>query len=287
MSRPQIASKQAMPSLSKVERGDPPPRRKSCAVCIKAKRRCDLGLPACLRCTQRKLDCRYPAGRTSRPESTRTPAASGARHPRGPDVGTLTHEQRVPGDYTVFFHEMQAQVCTTQGFNTLPTTTAATTTWVDAQTLSAIPELDPTMFLSGPDMLVPPSAGFDMLDYPLDSEPGANNSDTTAARPDSFNPSTSPSPRVPVVVTTTRELVQQASFSAPVDCGLVRPKGSYDSFSRIIATRLQYSLDRILEAPQQMVLENETPWCHPHLYRESMPRCMEGKRLSSYEPVSP
>ncbi|TRX94296.1 hypothetical protein FHL15_004763 [Xylaria flabelliformis] len=42
------------PSLSAVERGNPPPRRKS------AKRRCDLRQPSCLRCSQRKIDCSYP-----------------------------------------------------------------------------------------------------------------------------------------------------------------------------------------------------------------------------------
>ncbi|KAI0469101.1 hypothetical protein F4859DRAFT_505719 [Xylaria cf. heliscus] len=48
------------PSLSAIERGNPPPRRKSCAACIKAKRRCDLRQPSCLRCSQRKIDCSYP-----------------------------------------------------------------------------------------------------------------------------------------------------------------------------------------------------------------------------------
>ncbi|KAI3321297.1 hypothetical protein HD806DRAFT_204875 [Xylariaceae sp. AK1471] len=47
-------------SLSIIERGNPPPRRKSCAACIKAKRRCDLRQPSCLRCSQRKIDCCYP-----------------------------------------------------------------------------------------------------------------------------------------------------------------------------------------------------------------------------------
>ncbi|KAI1826667.1 hypothetical protein F4861DRAFT_40553 [Xylaria intraflava] len=49
------------PSLSTIERGNPPPRRKSCAACIKAKRRCDLRQPSCSRCTQRKIECSYPA----------------------------------------------------------------------------------------------------------------------------------------------------------------------------------------------------------------------------------
>ncbi|KAJ5093274.1 hypothetical protein N7456_009135 [Penicillium angulare] len=38
----------------------PLPRRKSCEACKKAKRRCDLGLPACSRCIHRKVACVYP-----------------------------------------------------------------------------------------------------------------------------------------------------------------------------------------------------------------------------------
>ncbi|KAI0142880.1 hypothetical protein GGR57DRAFT_373713 [Xylariaceae sp. FL1272] len=47
-------------SLSQAERSNPPPRRKSCAACIRAKRRCDLGHPSCARCSQRMLECTYP-----------------------------------------------------------------------------------------------------------------------------------------------------------------------------------------------------------------------------------
>ncbi|KAK8194226.1 hypothetical protein M8818_007414 [Zalaria obscura] len=39
----------------------PPPRRKSCGECVKAKRRCDQRLPTCLRCTKKGLHCEYVA----------------------------------------------------------------------------------------------------------------------------------------------------------------------------------------------------------------------------------
>lgn len=42
------------------ERNNPPPRRKSCEACRAAKRRCNLDLPTCFRCTQRGLACVYP-----------------------------------------------------------------------------------------------------------------------------------------------------------------------------------------------------------------------------------
>jgi hypothetical protein len=36
-----------------------PPRRKACEDCSKSKRRCDLDLPACSRCSKLGLDCHY------------------------------------------------------------------------------------------------------------------------------------------------------------------------------------------------------------------------------------
>ncbi|KAL4922377.1 hypothetical protein BDW62DRAFT_217265 [Aspergillus aurantiobrunneus] len=46
--------------MSSVERNNPPPRRKSCDACRAAKRRCNLALPACFRCTRRNMACVYP-----------------------------------------------------------------------------------------------------------------------------------------------------------------------------------------------------------------------------------
>ncbi|KIV99143.1 hypothetical protein, variant [Verruconis gallopava] len=49
----------------------PPPRRKSCSACVKAKRRCDMLLPQCTRCFQKKANCVYngQAPRDRRPAS--------------------------------------------------------------------------------------------------------------------------------------------------------------------------------------------------------------------------
>lgn len=58
------------PSLSRLERGAPPPRSKSCVSCIKAKRRCDRGLPRCARCANRQLACDYPRAATTRTPDT-------------------------------------------------------------------------------------------------------------------------------------------------------------------------------------------------------------------------
>lgn len=48
------------------------------------------------------------------------------------------------------------------------------------------------------------------------------------------------------------------------------------TISWFIQYRLQYAIDKIRAAPHQMVLENQTPWCHPCLYEHNMPRSMQG-----------
>lgn len=50
-------------SVTAAERANPPPRRKSCAACTRAKRRCDLAWPTCQRCAGRGLTCDYPQRR--------------------------------------------------------------------------------------------------------------------------------------------------------------------------------------------------------------------------------
>ncbi|KAE8138385.1 hypothetical protein BDV38DRAFT_270579 [Aspergillus pseudotamarii] len=50
------------------ERGNPPPRRKSCEACKTAKRRCDLAFPACSRCATRNTPCIYPGRQPAIPQ---------------------------------------------------------------------------------------------------------------------------------------------------------------------------------------------------------------------------
>lgn len=47
--------------------------------------------------------------------------------------------------------------------------------------------------------------------------------------------------------------------------------------SEILASRLQFSIDAFKDAPRMMVMENQMPWCHPHLYKTCMPKSMQGK----------
>lgn len=75
-------------SLSAVERRNPPPRRKSCETCTRAKRRCDLGTPTCLRCSQRKLACVYPQAPVGRRRAPTLPAISPPVDPPSNDTST-------------------------------------------------------------------------------------------------------------------------------------------------------------------------------------------------------
>ncbi|KAF9880204.1 hypothetical protein CkaCkLH20_02158 [Colletotrichum karsti] len=101
-------------SNSFFERANPPPRRKTCVACTKAKRRCDHGQPACLRCSRRKIDCVYPdqpAAARSRaravnntPQSVYTPLPKDNSDstlddvlvPAGPDGLTPSYDSVIP-----------------------------------------------------------------------------------------------------------------------------------------------------------------------------------------------
>jgi hypothetical protein len=53
--------------------------------------------------------------------------------------------------------------------------------------------------------------------------------------------------------------------------------------SEIIASKLQFAVDVLKNAPSMMVLETQLPWCHPQLYKKYMPRAMQGN-FDFYDP---
>jgi hypothetical protein len=67
---------------------NPQGRQKSCSECAKAKRRCDLQQPHCIRCTRQKLTCTYPPHPYS--SSTVTPASQ-------PDTPEIFDNVNTPG----------------------------------------------------------------------------------------------------------------------------------------------------------------------------------------------
>ncbi|KAJ5893369.1 hypothetical protein N7495_005060 [Penicillium taxi] len=44
---------------------------------------------------------------------------------------------------------------------------------------------------------------------------------------------------------------------------------------QIFASHLKFAVDVLEDAPRMMVLENQTPWCHPQLYKNYMPKDMQ------------
>ncbi|KAJ5661818.1 uncharacterized protein N7477_009434, partial [Penicillium maclennaniae] len=45
--------------------------------------------------------------------------------------------------------------------------------------------------------------------------------------------------------------------------------------SEVIASHLQFAIDVLKDTPRMMVLRNQTPWCHPSLYTNHLPRAMQ------------
>ncbi|KAL2258112.1 hypothetical protein VTK26DRAFT_8702 [Humicola hyalothermophila] len=219
-------------SLSAIERSNPPPRRKSCAACIKAKRRCTLEFPACLRCAQRHLSCVYPEQRNLRRRAVNTasaqrsgpvlasdtlspywdPAGWGGQSPSGMQPSLrLAHPVPAPGPII----PPMSTACNIDG--------------------SMNPVLEvPHIPLNGPPQQCLP--GLPEMST-LYSDPGPNKHVAVAISP------------------------AQASISA--------------TLSWVIRTRLQYAIDKTRNAPRQMVLENQTHFCHPCLYEQNMPRSMQ------------
>ena len=190
----------AIMSLTARERRNPPSRRKSCAACTKAKRRCDFAMPACLRCSQRQLHCQYPARAIGGQEAAQSEAL-GAISP-----GLLTAEDSSP-------ESLAHDAPLIEDFN------------------AVISSLDAC------------SGDLGALEFPLEDA-------------------------------TLKFVDQPWALTAP-------STKDFAHVPRHILDRLQWAVDEIKRAPEKMVLENQTPWSHPLLYKDGMPRSMQGKSLSS------
>lgn len=79
-----------------------------------------------------------------------------------------------------------------------------------------------------------------------------------------------------------------ASFDVPLDeatLDLIQPSlelsppstKEFGAIPEAVTNRLKWSITEIQKAPSTMVLENQTPWCHALLYKNEMPRSMQGK----------
>lgn len=75
----------------------------------------------------------------------------------------------------------------------------------------------------------------------------------------------------------------------PKELPVVPLEGEWTSITirAAIRDRLQYTLDKAKLAPKMMVDELETPWCHPTLYNDDMPRSMQGMLPLSHDGCLP
>jgi hypothetical protein len=172
---------------------NPQGRQKSCSECAKAKRRCDLQQPSCLRCTRQDLTCTYPP-------------------PAGATVPSESHSTTNLMDRIV------------EDNNFLP--------------------FDTPTFPSGPDA--------ELLDFDFVAGLGSIESFDDQLNGDFDD----------AMPLTRLNYLPGKMFSA-------------SHISSHAQSRVEYSIEQLKAAPAMMVQENQTPWCHPHLYEEYMPRSLQ------------
>lgn len=184
----------------------PLPRQKSCEACKTAKRRCDLGLPACSRCTHRDVACVYPWRQPCENLSGAPPLIN------------------LPGDLQGAFNTCQIQ-----------------------------PSLD-----------LYPQPAFSVMTGLVDSLPSCHN-------------------QWPQLSGIYMELPDREINVGP-NFELTIPRARHRRpLPEVLANNLQFAIDLLEQSPRTMVLENQTPWCHPKLYQNYMPRTMQGKSpLNTY-----
>lgn len=200
-------------SLTSRERRNPPPRQKSCAACIRAKRRCEPGggtSTLCIRCQQRGLTCELPARRGRRAALTSDAPSVHA------DFMTPTTDTPLPMDS-----------CATLdgGFFSVDPVFAEWDTNINAMTLESEP--------------APPDSIFSFAEF---AEP----------------------PPLPLIHQPAMPVIRAA-------------RAEWEPLPEFARRRLQYPIDQIKKVPGMFVLEGQTPWCHPGLYEDEMPRCMQGE----------
>ncbi|KAB5513094.1 hypothetical protein GE09DRAFT_1047205 [Coniochaeta sp. 2T2.1] len=244
-----------MNSLSAIERSNPPPRRKSCQACIKAKRRCDLGQPACIRCTQRLIECRYTPNNTSTPPRSRLAATMDKRQ-----SAASAEPISIPPSALHSQEELQPAATQTDWDKVISDLTSTT----DPAAMDA--NFD---FLDNDDM--------DIMQFIHDT-PAGSGEDLASCTP-AFTIQRPPSPQYNKV----NFILQHPLKGDDLELALlpVRERWKASPLSYTIAHRMQYSIDMVKDAPRRMVMELQTPWCHPELYRDNMPTSMQDALASS------
>lgn len=250
-------------SLSRLERHNPPPRKKSCIGCIKAKRRCNRDFPTCIRCSQRKITCEYP----SRPPQRTAPRS---------DVIALAAVEEPTTIYdfsagNITGHDLLTENLPINGFD------PAWTSDEVAHHIGKGPQKGLFKSVGGPGLQSP------RMDIPEFISDLNNDSTIEYNSVDDFD--------------FTIGLPLGDVTSAPMDI-IARPplhivshmQFDAEAVNEGLDNKLSYTVETIKAAPRTMLLENQTPWCHASLYKEEMPRVMQGmcvRVCAWYLPVAP
>lgn len=233
----------------------PPPRKKSCLACIKAKRRCDQRLPACLRCTQRRTTCVYPHPQAAR--TLRNPRGQPEQEPRpGEDVSLAqsSHEDDITDTLTLGYDF---------GFSADGSTFGPQLCWPVSHShrLSQHDEDFRVHMVERP--LSSPTLPEWSLMVPLDY--GSSFGDVSRQ---SLFPVPS---QTPSTAMTSTQLAPTSSDTA------LTGYFNMEIISAELDCKLAYAVDKIKSAPKAMLAELQTPWCHPSLYKDGMPPVMQGQ----------
>lgn len=234
------------PSRSILEREDPPPRRKSCHACVKAKRRCDQRQPSCTRCSQRKTACHYP----SRP--ARFEAALISPSPATP---TAFGTEFLPDDSVLdeTFMKFLAPTYNAEPINN---------TWASRKSPClhhpVRPEAQEEALDSSTEVADATSLGLALANRGV---LGHETVDT-----DLFFDFTD-------ATLLGKDVAVRPPQGVPAALGRLDLAGLHAA----LETNFSYAVERIKTAPSSMLLSNQAPWCHPLLYRDNMPREMQGK----------
>ncbi|KXJ90525.1 hypothetical protein Micbo1qcDRAFT_226501 [Microdochium bolleyi] len=231
-------------------------RRKSCLACTRSKRRCDLGVPLCARCAERQMKCVYApvvATRRRRVNNTNNKDSSTTRHDPPP-------RETAPATDAVPEVDMGISMNEDPVLN------------IDDDFGAAL--LHPT-FLGG--------SGFDMMDSIFATN--LHNTTTTTTPSLVFSAQTisssSPSCRFsPLAVPSPPQFVSYYPQITPNNSIVMVPSpkplivlpADADALHSVLDPRLHYAMAQLRGAPSHFALSCQTPWSHPLLYRDKLPR---------------
>ncbi|KAJ1326047.1 RNA polymerase II-specific transcription factor-like protein [Microdochium nivale] len=226
-------------------------RRKSCLTCTRAKRRCDLGLPLCSRCVERGIACVYAPVVSSRrrrlnkeSSSTETRALGGKREiSKG---SSIAHQHHV-----------------------LPLDDRSSDIDIDANIDIDIDNADFDAAMLDPCLMGPgqPRLGVDMMNSVFTTN--LYNATTTSLPPPFSSSSFSPPPFSywPRLVKNNTEIA-----IVPGTKPLIVLPADADALHAVLDPRLHYTIAQFCGAPEQFALSCQTPWSHPLLYCDRLPR---------------